>query len=268
MALAPGAAGLTVKQVHYECQEWHRENRTEVSFMVKVIGDVDAQREATRKGGRPTAADSDEAELAALVQVVRRHAGADDRPASGGRGRGRRGAGRGRGSRGGTGPALAEQSEGQEVGAPGQEASSDEDGDGHLAMPAHIEQEWRGAAASSAAPAAAQAPEPGAADAAPVEAPAPPAPPPAPAAPGPVAVRRPDGYVWLGDEQKLGRVSYSWNGARCRMFVYCRKHQCYKGIASTKNPHESGAIRWLEAGLDVGSKGDHEGMFARMVTQR
>eukprot|EP00971_Amphidinium_carterae_P325188 6455318-Amphidinium_carterae.2 len=55
----------------------------------------------------------------------------------------------------------------------------------------------------------------------------------------------------------LGRVSYLHSNGRSRMFVYCRLHQCKKCFGENSNPFESGAIKWLQAGLNQSSQHSH-----------
>ena len=76
---------------------------------------------------------------------------------------------------------------------------------------------------------------------------------------------RPNGAVYVRDRH-IGRISYV-HDPTSRMFVYCRLHGCYKCIAFSKNPYQSGAAKWLAAGLaaDVGSKADHTRSFLDFV---
>jgi hypothetical protein len=66
----------------------------------------------------------------------------------------------------------------------------------------------------------------------------------------------------------IGRISYLASGNSSRMFVYCREHQCYKGISANKNPFQSGALKWLAAGVDradAQTKHGHEKLFDEYV---
>jgi hypothetical protein len=100
-----------------------------------------------------------------------------------------------------------------------------------------------------------------AAPAAPPPLPPPPAP---PLAPGPVMV---NGWAVLG-EQRLGRINYLWRSpTSSQMMVYCKRHGCYTSIAGSKNPFESGAVKWLSYGWspECPSKADHMAEFKRFV---
>ena len=80
--------------------------------------------------------------------------------------------------------------------------------------------------------------------------------------------RKPNGAIFVGD-QHIGRVSAVHSGTRSRLFCYCKLHQCYKAIAFSRNPHMSGAAKWVAAGLraDVQTKAQHEALFLDMVLQ-
>ena len=77
--------------------------------------------------------------------------------------------------------------------------------------------------------------------------------------------RKPNGAIYVG-ERHVGRVSFV-HASSSRMFAYCRVHQCYKGIALSKGPHLSGAIKWVAACLrsDVNSREQHERLWLDMV---
>lgn len=94
-------------------------------------------------------------------------------------------------------------------------------------------------------------------------------PPPPPAEPSEAAepCMKPDGSVFLADA-KLGRISYSYRSpVNPSMFLYCRRHQCYKSVSARKNPSEQGAARWLAwgASAECQSKEAHLAAFERMV---
>ncbi len=78
-------------------------------------------------------------------------------------------------------------------------------------------------------------------------------------------VIKPDGSVHVGSEH-VGRISYA-HGARSRVFVYCRRHQCYKCVGFDSGAFPTGIAKWLAKGLDpsCNSKAAHIASFDATV---
>lgn len=75
-------------------------------------------------------------------------------------------------------------------------------------------------------------------------------------------VIRPGGQVYVG-ERHVGRVSEVHSGTSSRFFAYCKVHQCYKGVAFSKNPYRNGVAKWLAAGVrpDVKTADQHKKLW-------
>jgi len=76
-----------------------------------------------------------------------------------------------------------------------------------------------------------------------------------------------NGWATVGAE-RLGRINYLWRSpTSSQMMVYCRKHGCYKSMAGSRAPFESGALKWLSYGWSAAckSKADHVEQFNRFV---